>query len=101
MTMLPVTAVGQIVAPFQLLAPALPPQSGTSPFAKLLTQGIDSVDAKVADADRLARAFVLDDSVPVHQVTYALEQARLSLELMTQVRTRLIEGYQQLMNMQL
>jgi flagellar hook-basal body complex protein FliE len=70
-------------------------------FANLLTKGIDSVNTKVLGANALARAFVLDDTIPVHQVTYALEQARLSLELMTQVRTRVIEGYQQLMNMQL
>ena len=30
--------------------------------------------------------------MPVHQVTYALEQARLSMELMMQVRSQLIEG---------
>jgi flagellar hook-basal body complex protein FliE len=70
-------------------------------FASLLTDGLADVEAKVAQADSLSRAFVLDDSVPVHQVTYALEQARMSLELMLQVRSRVIESYQQLMTMQL
>jgi flagellar hook-basal body complex protein FliE len=70
-------------------------------FAKMLTGGIADVDAKVAQADKLARAFVLDDSIPVHQVTYALEQARMSLEMMLQVRSRIIDSYQQLMTMQL
>ena len=70
-------------------------------FADILLDGIDGVSTKVANADQLVKAFILDDSVPVHQVTYALEQARLSLELMIQVRGRLVEGYQQLMNMQL
>lgn len=70
-------------------------------FASLLTGGIADVEAKVAQADTLSRAFVLDDSIPVHQVTYALEQAHMSLELMLQIRNRVIEGYQQLMTMQL
>lgn len=74
---------------------------GTGSFADMLVGGIDGVSAKVAHADALSKAFILDDSIPVHQVTFALEQARLSLELMMQVRGRLIEGYQQLMNMQL
>ena len=52
-------------------------------------------------ADELVRQFALDDSVPVHQVTIALEEARLSIELATQVRTRLVETYRELMNMQL
>jgi len=72
-----------------------------SSFSALLTQGIDAVNQKVLDADNTLRAFALDDSVPVHQVTYALSQAQLSMELMIQMRTRLVEGYQQLMNMQL
>jgi len=70
-------------------------------FAALLAQGVESVNRKVLDADNSLRAFALDDSIPVHQVTYALSQAQLSLELMIQMRTRLVESYQQLMNMQL
>jgi flagellar hook-basal body complex protein FliE len=74
--------------------------SATS-FSQLLTQGVEQVNQKAIDADNMVRAFTLDDSIPVHQVTYALSQAQLSLQLMLQVRGRLVEGYQQLMNMQL
>lgn len=70
-------------------------------FGNMIANSINRVDQKLADANALATAFVLDDSVPVHQVTFALEQARLSLELMLQVRGRLLESYQQIMNMQL
>lgn len=73
----------------------------TTSFANMLTDGVEQLMSKVEDADRLTRAFIVDDNIPVHQVTFALEQARLSMELMMQVRGRLLEGYQQLMNMQL
>jgi flagellar hook-basal body complex protein FliE len=101
MTFLPIPAIGAVQTSgfTPLIAPLQTPSS--SSFAGLLTQGVDNVNGKVLGADKMVRAFVLDDSVPVHQVTFALEQARLSLELMTQVRSRLVEGYQQLMNMQL
>src|SRR5262245_61357439 len=79
----------------------MPTVQGSGSFAQLLTSGVDGVSAKMIDADKLVRSFILDDSIPVHQVTFALEQARLSLELMLQVRNRLVESYQQLMNMQL
>ena len=84
-------------------AQALPsPQSVASPsFAQLLTNGIDSLNTKLQNADNMVRAFTLDDSIPVHQVTFALEQAKASMELAMQVRSRVLEGYQQLMNMQL
>jgi flagellar hook-basal body complex protein FliE len=79
-----------------------PPGGGPAgaSFAQMIQGGIDETNRKLAEADKMVRAFALDDSIPVHQVTYALEQARLSLELMMQVRSRLIEGYQQFMNMQ-
>jgi flagellar hook-basal body complex protein FliE len=83
------------------LSGASHPASAGMPFAQMLSNGIEEVNAKQLDADKMVHAFALDDTIPVHQVTFALEQAQLSLELMLQVRNRLLEGYQQLMNMQL
>lgn len=82
-------------------ANALPERPADGDFASLLAQGIASVDAKIARADALVARFAIDDSVPVHQVTVALEEARLSVEFAMQVRARLVEGYKELMNMQL
>lgn len=70
-------------------------------FDSILSAGIKSMDARLAKADDLVRQFAVDDSIPVHQVTIALEEARLSVELAMQVRARFIEGYRELMNMQL
>ena len=70
-------------------------------FASVLQAGIDRMEDKIATANDLVRRFAIDDSVPVHQVTYALEEARLSIELTMQVRQRIIESYRELMNMQL
>lgn len=91
----PVQALGQPLA-----LPAAPAAGGTS-FGDMLVQGLQNVDRRVADADAMVRAFALDGDVPIHQVTFALEEARLSLELMMQVRTRLVEAYQRMMEMQL
>ena len=73
----------------------------TAGFGEILAAGVRGVDAKLATADDLVRRYTLDEAVPVHQVTYALEQARLSVEVAMQVRGRLLEGYRELMNMQL
>jgi flagellar hook-basal body complex protein FliE len=83
------------------LAAAAPATPNSGSFASLLTEGLKSTETKVARADAMVKAFALDDSVPVHQVTYALEEARLSVELAMQVRSRLLDGYRELMNMQL
>ena len=86
----------------EVAPPVLTPTPVQGPsFADFLTNGIDRVEAKVQQANDIANAFVLDDNIPVHQVTFALEEARVSLELAMQVRTRLTDAYQQLMGMQL
>lgn len=79
------------------------PQRGAPPadFSSLLAQGVNAMDAKVAHADAMVSRFAIDDGLPVHQVTIALEEARLSVEFAMQVRQRLVEGYKELMNMQL
>lgn len=70
-------------------------------FSTLLSDGLATMDAKVVHADNMVARFALDDSVPVHQVTIALEEARLSVEFAMQVRQRFVEGYKELMNIQL
>lgn len=100
---LPAAPVGAVTAqpldPIAPLAQTRPAQ--TVSFSQMLLQSVDQANRKAMDANEQVRAFTLDDSVPVHQVTFALSQAQLSMELMVQVRNRMVEGYQQLMNMQL
>ena len=93
----PVAAAGGSIG---AVGPSSPPAPATS-FARLLVEGVESVDQSIQEADAMSRAFALDDSIPVHQVTLALEQARLSFELLMQVRARMVEGYQEIMRMQL
>lgn len=76
------------------------PKSGPD-FASILSSGVANMEAKVAEADQMVTRFALDDNVPVHQVTIALEEARLAVEYAIQVRQRLVEGYRELMNLQL
>src|SRR5262245_33221511 len=82
-------------------APAQPSAPEGANYADLLSRGAAEMEARIDRADQLVRAFATDDSIPVHEVTIALEEARIAVELALQVRTRLIEGYRDIMNMQL
>lgn len=99
-----IAAVAGSEAPLALRVTTPPAQlapSAGAGFGDILMAGLRGVDAKIATADKLVQQFAVDDSVPVHQVTMALEEARLSVELAMQVRARLVEGYRELMNMPL
>ena len=84
-----------------------PPQAPASmsaghvSFSQLFFDGVDKVSQQATAADSLAKAFVVDDSIAPHRVMYALEQSQLSLQIMMQVRNHLVEGYQEIMRMQL
>lgn len=103
MSVVPVEALSAITSVDALAGqtPAAPQRATGGSFSQMLLQGVDDVNQKLVDADNLATAFALDDSIPVHRVTYALEQARVSFEMMMQVRNRMMEAYQDIMRMQL
>jgi flagellar hook-basal body complex protein FliE len=94
----PVESVRSLLS--ELVRQVQPAPTADFSFTSVLTSGLKEVDAKVAEADALVRAFAEGQTIPVHQVTVALEQARLAVELATQVRGRLIETYREFMTMQ-
>ncbi|AMU11430.1 flagellar hook-basal body complex protein FliE [Burkholderia cenocepacia] len=82
-------------------AAAMSPFAQQSSFADWLVAGATRVDQTARLADDAVARFALDGAVPPHQVMIALEEARMSLQLALQVRSRIVEGYQELMRMQL
>ncbi len=96
--MTPVDAISGYAAEPRLADPsAFAPDS----FATLLMDGMQHVDRALRTAEAASVAFALDGDRPPHQVVLALEDARLKLQFALNVRARLVEGYQELMRMQL
>ncbi|WP_205757435.1 flagellar hook-basal body complex protein FliE [Lysobacter enzymogenes] len=85
----------------QTAAPAAAPPAAGQDFGSMLLANVMHADASVQAAESAVQAFALDGQAPPHQVMLALEEARMSLHFALQVRNRLVEGYQELMRMQL
>lgn len=98
---LPFAPIGSAFPFANALLPAHSPAPPTGNFGALMAAGLRDIDGKVAHADALIQAFAQGEPIPVHQVTLALEEARLSVEVAMQVRTRLVEAYRDFMNMQI
>ncbi|SAK75850.1 flagellar hook-basal body complex subunit FliE [Caballeronia pedi] len=75
--------------------------STSASFSTLLVDGAEHVDEAVRTSNAAVAAFALNADVPPHQVMLALEDARLQLQFALQVRSKLVEGYQELMRMQI
>lgn len=69
-------------------------------FAAMVTRGLDQVEAALTSADNDMRQLAAGDSPNLHVVMMHLEEAKLSLQLLAQVRNRLLDAYQEVMRMQ-
>jgi len=79
-------------------------EKASGSFAQTLLNGLDATNDRLVNADNLVRAFVTqgpDGGIPLHQIAYAMETARMDFELDMQIRTKMLDAYQQLMAMQI
>ena len=69
-------------------------------FAELLKSSVDAVNqAQTSAADMAAALELGDKTVTLPEVMIALQKASLSFQAMTEVRNRLVNAYQEIMNM--
>lgn len=70
-------------------------------FAELMKASLEQVSESQIQAKALATAFESGDAgVDIPQVMVALQKASISFEAITQVRNKLLNAYQEVMNMQ-
>lgn len=85
------------------MEPGVQAQAAVPPvqFSDVLAAGLNGLESRVSSANEMVRRFAVDDTVPIHQVTAAIEEARLAVELAVQLRARFVESYRDIMNMQI
>lgn len=73
--------------------------TGAVPFAQLVSNGLGSVNQQMVGSQQDLQRLALGDAQNLHQIMIQLEETRISFQLMMQVRTRLLEAYQDVMKM--
>ena len=82
-------------------ATAITGQASRADFSSILSQSIGAVNNLQADAVSLKTSYELgDQDIDLPAVMIATQKASLSFEAMTQVRNKLLNAYQEVMNMQ-
>jgi flagellar hook-basal body complex protein FliE len=77
------------------------PQAAQGPdFGAWLTQQIQSTSDKINASDTLRQRLALGEVDNLHQMMIAMEEAKLSFQLLVQVRNKLLDAYQDIMRMQ-
>lgn len=57
---------------------------------------LDETQKKIDISDKLIMDYVNGKDVPIHSIMISLEQARLSVQLISEVRNKIIESYNDL-----
>lgn len=75
--------------------------TGAPDFAQVLKGSIDKVNQTQQNADQMAEKLAAGDtSQNLHEVMVALQTASVSFQEMVQVRNKLVNAYQDIMNIQ-
>ena len=91
----------QINEPSGMPLPCAPTQTqAPAGFDNLLGQFVKEVNTKQMAAGDAVTGVLSGQNVPLHQAMIAMEEASVSFQLMVEVRNKLLEGYQELMRMQ-
>ncbi|TDF77507.1 flagellar hook-basal body complex protein FliE [Pseudomonas sp. H9] len=79
---------------------AAAPELGSSDFADMLGQAINKVSATQQASTQLSNAFEIGTSgVDLTDVMIASQKASVSFQALTQVRNKLVQAYQDIMQM--
>jgi len=68
-------------------------------FSKWLANELATANQQIKDADTKLREFAVGKTDNLHEVMMTLSKAKSSFELVVEVRNRVLEGYQKIMQM--
>lgn len=99
MNPLAVEAIGAVQAPavqgLQAAAPTAAPG-----FANWVQQEVSSLNMQLVTAEQGVQKLATGTAENLHEVMLQLEQARLAMQVAAQVRSKVVEAYQDVMRMQ-
>jgi flagellar hook-basal body complex protein FliE len=88
-------------SPLQTSAPVSVSSSSGANFENMLGSMVNEVAQKQAAASGAVTGLLSGQNVSLHQAMISMEEANVSFQMMVEVRNRLLDGYQELMRMQI
>lgn len=70
-------------------------------FSSVLQGGVNQVNDSLNSANVMLEKLALNQPVSTHEVMITMEKAKLQLQMSIEIRNKLVEGYQEIMRMQL
>ena len=94
-----VDPIGFLPALQDIRFPGAAERAEQADFASWMAKELASVTGKLAESDRLLQKLATGEVDNLHQVMLGIEEAKLSFQLLVQVRNKLLEAYQDILRM--
>jgi flagellar hook-basal body complex protein FliE len=75
-------------------------EEGAVTFSTRIAEGLQELNEQLLTTQTDLQKLAVGDSENLHEIMIRLEESRMSLQLMLQVRNRVLEAYQDVMRMQ-
>lgn len=95
----PITPVSSPIVPPSVQAPGA--AKGTGEFQSVLEKAIGEVEQFHQTADQSVNQFLTGEGGELHTAIMATQRAQLAFDLFLQVRNKVVDAYQQVMQLQL
>ncbi len=76
------------------------PRTSGDGFGDVMTGALDRVDSLQKKAETTMTEFIAGERDDVHEVVISMNEAQLAFQFLTETRNKLMDGYQELMRMQ-
>lgn len=77
------------------------PEGSEGSFKGMLKEFVEDVNAQQQNAEREIEKLTTGETSNIHEVMVAVEEAGIAMDLVLEIRNKTIEGYQELMRMQI
>src|SRR5690349_11961215 len=95
----PISSIGSIPSLPAIQTPGISSQPGA--FQNVLNGAIQTIESAQTDASSAVQQFLTGQNEELHTAALAVQKAQMSFELGLQVRNKVVDAYQQIMQMQI
>ena len=100
MSTMAIEAISALQAPTIQAASQAAPGAAAPGFANWVEQEVSNLNTQLVTAEQGVHKLATGTAENLHEVMLQLEQARLAMQVASQVRSRVLEAYQDVMRMQ-
>lgn len=97
-------AIGQVVSSIGISNEGIKNkvvESGEGSFSKIIGDSIKGVNESQINADNKVQSFIKGEDATMHDVMFSMQESQISMQLLIEVRNKVVEAYQEINRVQI